>query len=97
MKTLCICLLIALLALPAAAETADPLARYALSDGAAVEMDLDGDGELETLTFRVAGSEADGDEHAGIAVEDGGEASGWNSEALFYPRPTLQTSMATAP
>ena len=85
MKTLCICLLIALLALPAAAETADPLARYALSDGAAVEMDLDGDGELETLTFRVAGSEADGDEHAGIVVEDGGEATGWNSEALFYP------------
>ena len=85
MKTLCICLLIALLALPAAAETAGPLARYALSDGAAVEMDLDGDGELETLTFRVAGSEADGDEHAEIAVEDGGEATGWNSEALFYP------------
>ena len=27
----------------------------------------------------------DGDEHAGIAVEDGGETTVWNSEALFYP------------
>ena len=40
---------------------------------------------METLTFRVAGSDIDGDEHAGIAVEDGGETAGWNSEALFYP------------
>ena len=63
MKTLCIFLLTILLALPAMAETAEPLAQYALSDGQSVEMDLDGDDELETLTFRVAGSEADGDEH----------------------------------
>ena len=48
-------------------------------------MDLDGDGDLETLTFRVAGSDMDGDEHAEIAVEDGGETTGWNSEVLFYP------------
>ena len=72
-----------LLALPAAAETADPLAQYALTDGAAVEMDLDGDGDLEKLAFRVAGSDMDGDEHAEIAVADGGETTGWNSEVLF--------------
>ena len=85
MKTLCIFLLTILLALPAMAETAEPLAQYALSDGQSVEMDLDGDGDLETLTFRVAGSDMDGDEHAEIAVEDDGETTGWNSEVLFYP------------
>ena len=85
MKTLCIFLLTILLALPAMAETAEPLAQYALNDGQSVEMDLDGDGDLETLTFRVAGSDMDGDEHAEIAVEDDGETTGWNSEALFYP------------
>ena len=85
MKTLCIFLLTILLALPAAAETADPLAACALTDGQSVEMDLDGDGDLETLTFRVAGSDMDGDEHAEIAVEDDGETTGWNSEVLFYP------------
>ena len=86
MKTLCIFLLTILLALPAMAEpAADPLAQYALSDGQSVEMDLDGDGDLETLAFRVAGSDVEGDEHAEIAVEDGGETTGWNSEVLFYP------------
>ena len=86
MKILCIFLLTILLALPAMAEpAADPLAQYALSDGQSVEMDLDGDGDLETLTFRVAGSDMDGDEHAEIAVEDDGETTGWNSEVLFYP------------
>ena len=86
MKILCIFLLTILLALPAMAEpAADPLAQYALNDGQSVEMDLDGDGDLETLTFRVAGSDMDGDEHAEIAVEDDGETTGWNSEVLFYP------------
>ena len=85
MKTLCIFLLTILLALPAAAESADLLAACALTDGQSVEMDLDGDGDLEKLAFRVAGSDMDGDEHAEIAVEDGGETTGWNSEMLFYP------------
>lgn len=86
MKTWCALALALLLALPAAAETADPLAAYALTDGQTVEVDLDGDGEAETLSYRVVPDIETGE---GIGVEisvaDGGASATWGSDMIFRP------------
>ena len=84
MKTWCALALALLLALPAAAETADPLAAYALTDGQTVEVDLDGDGEAETLSYRVVPDIETGE---GIGVEisvaDGGASATWGSDMIL--------------
>lgn len=86
MKTWCALALALLLALPAAAETADQLAAYALTDGQTVEVDLDGDGEAETLSYRVVPDIETGE---GIGVEisvaDGGASATWGSDMIFRP------------
>ena len=84
MKKWLIFLFTLLLALPAAAGTADgPLASFALLDGVPVEADLDGDGAMEELTFRTFPDEEASEDSAEVAVSDG-EASGlWQSGLLY--------------
>lgn len=78
-------LLMLSMVLPAAAlaETDSP-APYALSDGVAVELDIDGDGTAEMLTFHNAVDTQSNGEYTEIKVDTSDGASiVWHSETLF--------------
>ena len=88
MKKALILLLALLMALGgcALAETAEdnPLAEYALTSGVPVEIDLNGDGTLETLTYTAETDETLGGEFARIEIGTArGTTVGWNTQTLF--------------
>ena len=88
MKKALILLLALLMALGgcALAETAEdnPLAEYALTSGVPVEINLNGDGTIETLTYTAETDETLGGEFARIEIGTArGTTVGWNTQTLF--------------
>ena len=84
----------------ALAETAEnnPLAEYALTSGVPVEIDLNGDGTIETLTYTAETDETLGGEFARIEIGTAqGTTVGWNTQTLFMTSAYAVDIDGTAP